>query len=75
VVPGRSSASGAIVQANPRALADLLTLENILLNPNSGTPLDWCFDDTFTSPVDIRPLVLAKTGFQVTPTNVPGRSP
>lgn len=67
----QTQASGAIAQANPRALADLLTFENIMLNPNSGTPLDWCFYDTFTNPVDITPFVLAKTGFQVTPTNTP----
>ena len=64
-------AVGAIYQANPRALAEQLLLENILISANSGTALDYCTFDFFVNPVDIRPTVKAVTGFDVTPDNVP----
>jgi len=64
-------ATGAIVMANPRAIGEQLAFENIILSPNSGTPIDYCLFDSFVNPVDIRPLVGAMTGIDVTPNNVP----
>jgi len=64
-------ASGAVFQANPKAIGEQLTLENILVSANSGTPIDYCNFDSFTLPVDVRPTVLAMTGFNVTETSVP----
>lgn len=64
-------ATGAIVMANPRAIGEQLYFDNIILSGVSGTPLDFCLFDSFVNPVDIRPLVGAKTGVDVTPTNVP----
>jgi pimeloyl-ACP methyl ester carboxylesterase len=64
-------AAGAVLQLEPRAIGEQLTLENILLSPNSGTPIDYCLFESFTQPVDIRPTVKAITGFDVTENNVP----
>jgi len=64
-------ATGAIVMANPRAIGEQLYFENIILSGISGTPIDFCLFDSFVNPVDIRPLVMAKTGIDVTPNNVP----
>jgi len=64
-------AAGAVFQAEPRAIGEQLTLENILLSPNSGTPIDYCLFESFTQPVDIRPTVKAITGIDVTENNVP----
>jgi predicted dienelactone hydrolase len=64
-------AAGAVFQAEPRAIGEQLTLENILLSANSGTPIDYCLFESFTQPVDIRPTVKAMTGFDVTENNVP----
>jgi predicted dienelactone hydrolase len=64
-------AAGAIYQAEPRAIGEQLTMENIMLSANSGTPLDYCSYDSFVDPVDITPLVKAMTGYEVTPANVP----
>lgn len=64
-------AAGAIFQAEPRAIGEQLTLENIMISTNSGTPIDYCRFDSFVNPVDIRPVVKTMTGFDVTPTNVP----
>jgi pimeloyl-ACP methyl ester carboxylesterase len=67
----KMQAAGAILQAEPRAIGEQLTLENVLISANSGTPLDFCRFDWFVNPVDIRPLVKTMTGFDVTPDNVP----
>jgi len=64
-------AAGAIFQAEPRAIGEQLTLENIMVSLNSGTPIDYCRFDFFVNPVDIRPVVKTMTGFDVTPANVP----
>jgi predicted dienelactone hydrolase len=68
-------ASGAIVQANPtRAILDLQTLTG-LINPlpvgTLGSTLDYCAYESFTSPVDIRPVVSTLNPFGVTETSVP----
>ena len=65
-------ASGAITQANPtRAILDAHTFTAVLTNNASGNAVDYCTFATFTSPVDIRPLVASRTGFNVTASNVP----
>jgi hypothetical protein len=64
-------AAGAIFQAEPRAIGEQLAFEDIVLNPNSGTPIDYCLFDSFVNPVDIRPLVKSVTRFDVTADNVP----
>ena len=65
-------AIGPIAQSNPAAILDLHSLQNLLLSPLlSGTTLDHCPYEFFVDPVDIRPIVLAETGVQVTPENVP----
>lgn len=64
-------AAGAVFQAEPRAIGEQLTLENILLSANSGTPIDYCLFDSFTQPVDVRPTVKAITGIDVTENSVP----
>jgi hypothetical protein len=57
--------------ASSRAIGEQLYFDNIILSGNSGTPIDFCLFDSFVNPVDIRPLVKAKTGIDVTPDNVP----
>ena len=64
-------AIGPIAQSNPAAILDLHSLQNLLLTPDSGTTLDHCPYEFFVEPADIRPIVLAQTGVQVTPENVP----
>jgi predicted dienelactone hydrolase len=64
-------AAGAVFQDHPKAIGEQLTLENMLLSANSGTPIDYCNFASFTQPVDIRPTVFAITGYAVTETNVP----
>jgi hypothetical protein len=68
-------ASGAIVQGNPvRAILDRQTLNNLLnpvVNNLNGSTLDYCGFESFTTPVDIRPIVKTLTGVNVTTTNVP----
>jgi hypothetical protein len=64
-------AAGAIYQAEPRAIGEQLTLENIMLSGVSGTPIDYCLFESFTQPVDIRPTIKTMTGFDVTEDNVP----
>jgi predicted dienelactone hydrolase len=67
----QTQSSGAIGQADSRAILDLQTATGLLTFPSSGVPMDFCSFDTFTTPTDIRPLVASVTGFNVTPTNVP----
>ena len=64
-------AAGAIYQANPRAIIEQFTMENIMLAATSGTPIDYCTYGYFVNPVDVTPLVKTMTGFTVTPDNVP----
>jgi dienelactone hydrolase len=64
-------AIGPIAQSTPAAILDLHSLRNLLLSPDSGTALDHCPYKFFVKPVDIRTIVLAQTGVQVTPENVP----
>ena len=71
-------AIGPIAQSNPAAILDLHSLRNLLLSAilpgetlSSGTTLDHCPYEFFVEPGDIRPIVLAQTGVQVTPENVP----
>jgi hypothetical protein len=71
-------AIGPIAQSNPAAILDLHSLQNLLLSAilpgetlSSGTTLDHCPYEFFVEPVDIRPVVFALTGVQVTPENVP----
>ena len=65
-------AIGPIAQSNPEtAILDLHSLKNLVLSPDSGTTLDHCPYEFFVEPVDIRPVVFAQTGVQVTPENVP----
>jgi dienelactone hydrolase len=69
-------AIGPIAQSNDKAILDLHSLQNLILrNPvvaqESGTTLDVCPYEFFVDPVDITPIVLAQTGVQVTPENVP----
>jgi len=66
-------AAGAIAQSDPtRAILDRHTLTNVLVStPENGSTLDYCADDYFTHPVDIRPIVSSMTGFNVTESNVP----
>jgi dienelactone hydrolase len=64
--------SAAIAQGNGRALLDLHTATGILIHPTSGVAMDYCgFETFFRPPTDVRPLVKAVTGFDVTETNVP----
>ena len=52
---------------NPtRAILDAHTFTALLTNNVSGNAVDYCTFATFTSPVDIRPLVASRTGFNVT---------
>jgi predicted dienelactone hydrolase len=67
----QTQAAGAALVRDPRAIGDQLTLENIMLTANSGNSIDWCFYDTFVNPTDIRPVISAMTGYNVTPNNVP----
>jgi hypothetical protein len=66
----RTFNSGAIAEADPRAILDFKTALDALTSPN-GLPLDFCTYSDFTSPNDIRPITFALTGVQVTPANVP----
>jgi predicted dienelactone hydrolase len=68
----QTQAAGAVAVRNPRAILDLHTLLNLfVLSVVSGSPVDWCFYDTFTDPVDVTPIVASLTGYQVKPDNVP----
>jgi predicted dienelactone hydrolase len=69
----QTQSSGAIAQADSRAILDLQTATG-LLSPFPlpiGVAMDFCGFETFTNPTDIRPLVASLTRFNVTPTNVP----
>jgi predicted dienelactone hydrolase len=70
----QTQASGAIAQANPRAILDLHTIRGIVTARTSGTAMNYCSFATFTDPTDIRPLIADLTkpdSFIVTEDNVP----
>ncbi len=62
-------ASGTIAAADPNAVMDKQTFDQIALHPTSGRPQDYCGQATFTQPV--ADLLFATNGFRVTATNVP----
>ena len=69
--------TGAISQSNPRAIGELLILQDMILSTN-GTPMDFCSYDSFVNPVDIRPTIETMLGcpssngcFRITPDSVP----
>jgi predicted dienelactone hydrolase len=64
-------AAGAIAQANSGAVLDRHTVAGIVTAPISGVAMDYCPLASFTSPVDIRPLVSSMTGFDFASVNVP----
>lgn len=68
-----TQSAGAIASANPRAILELFTTRVLVrdVKPPLGTAMDLCGFETFTTPSDIRPLVLSLTGFNVTLDNVP----
>ena len=68
---------GGIVQSNPRAFGELLILQDMILSTN-GTPMDFCFFDSFVNPVDITPTIETMLGcpsapgcIEITPDSVP----
>jgi predicted dienelactone hydrolase len=75
--------SGAIAQANAKAVLDRQTLSQVLHNPNaplSGDAKDFCAYDSFTDPTDITSIVdsiyatlypTLTPPFTVTPSDVP----
>jgi len=65
-----TQSSGAIAEADARAILDLKTAQDALTSL-TGVPLDFCGYSDFTSPNDIRPITFDLTGVEVTPTNVP----
>jgi predicted dienelactone hydrolase len=65
----QAKASGTIAAANPNAVMDKQTFDQIALHPTSGRPQDYCAPSTFTQPV--ADLLFATNGFRVTATNVP----
>jgi predicted dienelactone hydrolase len=81
----QAQAAGAVADTNhdgqidPQELAawmtnaslDRQTLAGIVTAQTSGTAMDYCPFSTFTTPTDIRPLIKALSGFDVTPDNVP----
>ena len=48
-------------QANPRKVFETNAVTNFLGNANSGRAIDYCSLSTFTTPVDVRPLVRTLT--------------
>ena len=62
-------AAGTIAAANPDAVMDRQTFDQIATHPTSGRPQDYCGQATFTQPV--ADLLFATNGFRVTATNVP----
>ena len=61
--------AGTIAAANPNAVLDKQTFDQIAVHPTSGNAVDYCPPSTFTTPV--AGLILSTTGFAVTATNVP----
>jgi predicted dienelactone hydrolase len=73
----QTQSSGAVAAADPSAILDRQTIRTIVTFPISGTAMDFCELETFTSPSDIRTLVTSLTttptmpGFNFTTTPVP----
>jgi predicted dienelactone hydrolase len=68
----QTQSSGSIAAASTRAILDLQTLRGLVIALPGRRAMDFCRFEAFTDPDDnIRPLVFALTGFDVTPTNVP----
>jgi len=65
----QAKASGTIAAADPNAVMDQQTFDQIALHPSSGRPQNYCGPATFTQPV--ADLLFKTNGFRVTPTNVP----
>ena len=57
---------GGVYQSNPRAIGELLILQDMILSTN-GTPMDFCSYDSFVNPVDIRPTVETMLGCPSSP--------
>ena len=57
---------GGVYQSNPSALGEFLILQDMILSTN-GTPMDFCFYDSFVNPVDIRPTVETMLGCPSSP--------
>ena len=64
-------AAGAVAQGNARAILDRQTLERIVVAPMSGVAMDYCSLASFTSPIDVRPMVASTTGFNFAAQQVP----
>jgi hypothetical protein len=62
-------AAGTIAAANPDAVLDKQTFDQIALHTSSGRPQDYCAPATFTQPV--ADLLFTTNGFRVTASNVP----
>jgi predicted dienelactone hydrolase len=63
-------AAGAIAQEDPNAILDRHTANGIARHPSSGWATEYCAQETFTEPVDIRPLIATLTGVPF-PSTVP----
>jgi predicted dienelactone hydrolase len=57
--------SSEVADWKNKAILDRHTLTGILSSPASGKAVEYCSPETFTTPVDIRPLVEDLTGFKV----------
>jgi predicted dienelactone hydrolase len=66
--------SGAIAQANTRAILDLQTIRTLIQPVPAGVAMDFCGIETFTNPGDIRALVASLTGFDFNSAPVPTTS-
>ena len=58
----QTQSAGSIAQVNPRAILDVQTVQSLLTFPSSGTAMDFCAVDTFTTPDDIRSFVKSGRG-------------
>jgi predicted dienelactone hydrolase len=69
---GRVDDAEAALASDPMTPArlDRHTLIGILTSPLSGNAVQYCSPETFTSPIDIRPLVKALSGFDVACVNL-----
>jgi predicted dienelactone hydrolase len=67
----QTQSAGGIASKSPRAILDLASVRRLVIAPFAGAAMDFCGFETFTDPIDIRPLVASLTGFNVTPDNVP----
>jgi predicted dienelactone hydrolase len=63
------TAAGTITAADPNAVLDRQTFDQIAVHTSSGRAIDYCAYSNFTPPV--AGLIQSSTGFTVTPGNVP----